>query len=212
MIFKLQTHTVPQCNSVGLIQTPQWCHSSVLGSLGDVASVVISPFLFFRPFILRVCSLSRFCFCMCIRPNLVPKASWDMFFFFLGCVGTKDTMWWSLTEVNRCRDIHLTDYITVENQKNVSHVMFVTATDLHAFGPSVCRSEQVVWGHVTSPHDKIKGRSDLLQFNPGGPTARFLQQYSVNISDKTKSHDRIIRNVCLKNITCRWSEEFVFYL
>lgn len=44
-----------------------------------------NPPLFLRPFILRVCSLDRSCFCMWTWPNLVPKASWEMFFFFLGC-------------------------------------------------------------------------------------------------------------------------------
>lgn len=49
------------------------------------SSATASPFLFLRPFILRVCSLDKSCFCMCTRPNLVPKASWEMFFFLLAC-------------------------------------------------------------------------------------------------------------------------------
>lgn len=56
-----------------------------LGACPSWSSATMSPLLFLRPFILRVCSLDRSCFCMCTRPNLVPKASWEMFFFFLTC-------------------------------------------------------------------------------------------------------------------------------
>lgn len=56
-----------------------------LGACPSWSSATTSPLLFLRPFILRVCSLDRSCFCMCTRPNLVPKASWEMFFFFLIC-------------------------------------------------------------------------------------------------------------------------------
>lgn len=101
----LNTHnpTMQQC---------QWCHSSDLGILGDVASAMISPFLFLRPFILRVCSLSRFCFCMCMRPSLVPKASWDMFFFFLGCA--------SIKQWRNQMQIHLTEHTKIDCMRRLS--------------------------------------------------------------------------------------------
>lgn len=70
----------------------QWClYSWVLDFLSDIispVSMVTSPFLFLKPFIFLVCSLLRSCFCMCRRPYLVPKASWETFFFFLGCKKT----------------------------------------------------------------------------------------------------------------------------
>lgn len=62
-----------------------WLQLSTLATLGSWSSLTTSPFLFLRPFIFLVFSLDRSCFCMCTRPNEVPKTSWEMFFFFFGC-------------------------------------------------------------------------------------------------------------------------------
>lgn len=65
--------------------TPQFATLASLGACSSSSLTTASAFRFLSPFILRVRSLDRSCFCMCTRPNLVPNASWEMFFFFLAC-------------------------------------------------------------------------------------------------------------------------------
>lgn len=138
-----------------------------------------SALRFLRPFILRVRSLDKSCFCMCTRPRVVPNASWEMFFFFLAC------------GVGRTNQQLLAELSSQSWEMLSSGAPLWTAgtglcrtgpppgqgqPHLEGLGPPVGQLVQVVRGQMCPPQDQIEGRTDLLQLDPGRPAARLLQQ------------------------------------
>lgn len=88
--YRLSTNS-KHCFPISIVH-PEVSSSFDLFALDCPSSGLAFLFCAFSPFIFLVCNLSKLCFCMWIVPSFDPKASWDTFFFFLGCNKPKGSL------------------------------------------------------------------------------------------------------------------------